>query len=249
MLDEGASVPFAEGRYVLRILAPALMLSLLCSLSASTVDAAALWTVEARTSDGSPLEAVTPGAQLVLDITLRTVDSTAAGLAGSVNTYDPAVVAPNVAETVVASEVLVASATGPGSGLGGLSNIRGDTLPLQEEAISGVGVEFEFFSGTTIELTAEDGTLDQGVLTGAVGDPQFRVVMDVIGMPGDETTLRIGTFAEYGDLYTGVFPDPPGGIDNEVINTAVSIRIVPQPGTALLTGLGLVGMALLKGGS
>ena len=59
---------------------------------ASMASAAVTWTVDATTSDGSPLANVTVGATITLDITART-DDFALGVAGSVNNYDNTVVA------------------------------------------------------------------------------------------------------------------------------------------------------------
>ena len=63
---------------------------------------------------------------------------------------------------------------------------------------------------------------------------QFQIVYDVIG--AGTTTLRVGTFADYADAFSGAS-------DNTVTNTGVTITVVPEPGTALLMGLGLAGLA------
>ena len=74
-------------------------------------------------------------------------------------------------------------------------------------------------------LTGGDGTAEAA---------QFQIVYNVIG--AGSTPLSIGTFAAYADAYSGAS-------DNTVNNTSVAITVVPEPGTALLMGLGLAGLA------
>ncbi len=218
----------------------------------STALALATWTVDATTSDGSPLDAVTQGAQVILDITLRTTDF-GLGLAGSVNDYDPSVVTLNAAESAISESILVGIGTGPGTGLGGLFNIHsaGGGAPFAEQEVFVglgnpvfVGYESEFFGGIRLTPTAGNGSLDQGIVTGTAGDPQFRIVMDVVGAPGDTTTMNVGTYVRYLDAYCGNV-DCEFGVSNS-INTSVSITIVPEPSTALLIGLGLAGLGMRR---
>ena len=85
-------------------------------MPSSAALASATWTVTATTGDGSPLNAVTLGTTLILDIKLET---SAAGemvaTAGSVNNYDTAVVSVDAGASTVAADLLFATII-PGGG-------------------------------------------------------------------------------------------------------------------------------------
>jgi hypothetical protein len=202
-------------------------------LSASTAFAAATWTVSASTNGGGGLGALQVGDQIILDITLRTDDS-AFALAGSVNNYDNTVVGFNAAGSAVSATVL-AQVCFPSFGcVNGLANQVPVPIPLQENAV-GPGVEVEYLAALAISAALGDGSVDEGIVTGVAGDAQFRIVFNALA-PGT-TTLNVGTFAAYLDGYTGT-------VDTLVNNPAgVTVTVVPEPGTALLMGLGLAGLA------
>lgn len=201
-------------------------------LSASTAFAQANWSVSASTSDGSSLDAVTPGAQIILDITLRTTDF-AFGIAGSVNNYDNSIVGLDAAASLISASVLNQVCV-PGVGcFGGLSNSVGNPIVFAERAV-GPGVEAEFLAAVSTNQAGGTGTTDPGVESGVTGDPQFQIVYTALA-PGS-TQFQIGTYAEYLDGYTG----SASSVSN---NTTLDITVVPEPGTALLMGLGLAGLA------
>ena len=217
-----------------RLFAALIAGALAVCLSASSAWGAAAWIVQASGSDGSAISELTPGSQLILDITLRTTDG-ALGLAGSVNGYDPSVLSLNASQSLIPTSVLD-QVCFPGAGcFGGLQNQVGTSIPLQERAV-GPGVEVEFFAGVALSPAGGDGSIDPGAATGIPGDPQFRIVFDVIGF--FPTTLQIGTFAEYLDAYIGTE-------DSLVENASIEFFVIPEPGTALLLGMGLVGLASL----
>lgn len=202
-------------------------------LSASTAFAQATWTVDASTSDGSALTGVTPGAQIILDITLRTSDF-GFGIAGSVNSYDNTIVGLDAASSLLSPSVLNAFCSSPTTCFGGIVNQVGGAITFQERTSTGPGPEAEFFSGVSLSQAGGQGQLDPGVVTGVAGDPQFRVVFNALA-PGT-TTLQIGTFEAFQDAYIGSASDVAN-------NTSLQITVVPEPGTALLMGLGLAGLA------
>jgi len=204
-------------------------------LGVSTASAGVIFTADATTSDGAPLLAVTQGSQVIIDITVRKTDP-AYALVASANNYDNTVLAFNASSSVI-SESLFNQVCLPTFGcFGGLTNLVGTNYPLEEVA-AGPGVEVEFFAGLTISPPTEDGSVDPGVITGIAGDPQFRLVFDVISpRPVFATTINIGTFIEYFDSYSGVD-------DYNVTNTSVTIASVPEPTTALLLGFGLAALS------
>ena len=195
--------------------------------------AGVIYTASATTSDASPLSAVTPGAKIIIDITVRT-DDFALGVAGSVNNYDNTVVGLDAAGSTIAATVFNAFCFPSAGCFNGLTNQVGGAITFQENAV-GPGVESEFLAALGLAAAGGNGSIDEG-LGGVAGAPQFQVVFDAIGAPGTSTTLDIGTFAAYLDGYTGT-------VDSNATNTSVAITIVPEPGTALLMGLGLAGLA------
>ena len=123
-------------------------------LSVSTASAGVIFTADATTSDGAPLLAVTPGSQVIIDITVRKTDP-AYALSASANNYDNTVLSFNAASSVI-SESLFNQVCLPTLGcFGGLTNLVGINDPL-EEVPAGPGVEVEFFAGVTISPPVDD---------------------------------------------------------------------------------------------
>ena len=190
--------------------------------SASTAFASATWTVTA-TASGGDLNAMASGDTLTLDIKLETnLPGEMIAIAGSVNNYDTSVVSVNAGASTVAANLLFAfiiPGTGSFNGVANLESVVADT------SVQGPGQEDTFLSVLGTAGAGGDGTSESA---------QFQIVYNVIG--AGTTTLRIGTFADYADAFSGAN-------DNVVNNTAVTITVVPEPGTALLMGLGLAGLA------
>jgi len=217
-------------RFFISILATVAMLAV-----APSAFAALTYTTSTTTSDGSPLTAVTPGAQITIDITMRTSDF-ALGLAGSVNDYDGTVVALNTGASSIADRLFVSVCytADPASCFNGLTNGI-TTFSESFNSVAG-GLEAEFFSVVGLTVALGQGDQDTGVSGVQDGGPQMQIVFDAIGAAGSSTTIDIGTFDLYQDAYSGT-------VDSISNNTSVTITIVPEPGTALLMGLGLLGLA------
>lgn len=202
--------------------------------SASAAFASATWSVSASTGDGSPLNAVTPGTTVTLDITLTmSAPGEMFGISGSVNDYDRGVVTPNAGASTIASQLLYATCIPTYGCFNGVSNLESG-LRVQS-GVEGPGAEDTFLSILSTSAVGGDGTQDSIGL----GTPnQFSIVYDVVGAPGASTVLRVGTFEDYADAFAGLS-------DDIVNNTSVEITIapIPEPGTALLMGLGLAGLA------
>ena len=197
--------------------------TILSLLAASTSFASSTWTVTATTGDGSPLSAVTPGTTLTLEVKLTTsAPLEMIATAGSVNNYDTAVLSVDAAASTVAADLLFETIIPTVGSFNGISNLESGVADTSEQ---GPGQEDTFLSVLGTAGAGGDGTAEAA---------QFQIVYNVIG--AGTTTLRVGTFANYADAFSGAS-------DNTVTNTGVTITVVPEPGTALLMGLGLAGLA------
>lgn len=196
--------------------------------------------VDAST-DGSSLSALEVGDQVVLDVTVRTTELQSLSLEASVHDYDSSIVSLDAGSSLLSTSLFSAFCAPDNSFcFGGIANLEGQTDPLEEETF-GPGVRSNFFLGVTATLTADTGAIDPGVVTGATGDPQFRLVFTAIA-PGT-TTLRVGVDPAYGGIYFSGLP----GADDSVTNAALTVTVVPEPAAALLLGLGLAGLARSRG--
>ena len=190
--------------------------------SASTAFASATWSVSA-TASGGDLNAMAVGDTLTLDIKLETsAPLELIAIAGSVNNYDASVVSVNSGASTVASQLLFEIIIPTVGSFNGITNLESG---VSDTSVQGPGQEDTFLSVLGTAGAGGDGTAESA---------QFQIVYNVIG--AGTTTLRIGTFADYADAFSGAS-------DNVVNNTGVTITVVPEPGTALLMGLGLAGLA------
>lgn len=99
-------------------------------------------------------------------------------------------------------------------------------------------------NGASLSIFDGDGTLEDGVDGNPIasGDVHFRLqfVAQSLGLTGTESTpvtLEIGT-GFFGNAAIG-----EGGQQLDFDNDSLTLTIVPEPGTSLLVGLGLVGLA------
>ena len=194
--------------------------TLLSLLAASTAFASSTWTVVA-TASGGDLNAMTIGDTLTLEVKLETsAPGEMIATAGSVNNYDTGVVSVDAGASTVAADLLFAIII-PGTGsFNGVANLESGVSDTSEQ---GPGQEDTFLSVLGTAGAGGDGTAEAA---------QFTIVYNVIG--AGTTTLRVGTFADYADAYSGAS-------DNVVNNTEVTIT-VPEPTSvaASLAGLASV---------
>ena len=193
--------------------------------------AGVIYTAFAQTSDGAPTSAITPGSEILIDVTVRT-DDFAIFVAASANGYDNTLI--RFRREFSAAPIFGARDEPTDSYYGAIYNQWSGALPVAERPF-GPGVEVEFLAALGLAPAQGDGSQDPGVITGVPGDPQFRLVFEWIGTAGT-TTIDIGSFAEYGDGYLGT-------VDDRTTNTRILLTAIPEPTTPLLLGLGLVGLA------
>ncbi len=191
-----------------------------------SAQAAATWSVVPFLPDGP---ASTVGSTIVFDITLTTTGPELLGISGSANAYDSNVVAPATIGHTIASELLHQVCFPSAGCFNGVANFESGLRV--ESGVEGPGNEATFVSILSVTPATGDGSLDGGA--------QFSIVFDIFG--GGATQIRFGTYADYGDAYAG-----GDGVVNNVEFTIVvadgQVIITPEPGTALLLGLGLLGL-------
>ena len=160
-----------------------------------------------------------PGELVTIDIYVETTAPEAIALGLRVANYDPAQFT-NMTVTIAPSVIFD---FGPGSGFGGLSN----AATPGEEAPGGPRPDWSvnLFQGVSLAPAASAG-------------PAHFQVQFLAGFVGF-AVLDIGALAEYGDVY--------GGGDG-IANNAVLVFGMPEPGTATLLGLGLLGLANTRRG-
>jgi len=199
-------------------------------LAAST--AGALVTV---TATGAPAGQVGAGDLITLDIRLSaTPGQSIQGLGLSVHGYGSN--ASFVSGAAVGS-YLNSVCIGAGSCFGGLANVagaaNGTQRTLAQNSIGAFGPRVQFaLSASGSPIAA--GTADQG-LDNVAGSTMFRVTLQIA--PGaTDFTLFVDS------SYQGDLVNLPAGAVEEAVGQSFLI-VVPEPGTALLMGLGLAGLA------
>ena len=194
--------------------------TLLSLLAASTSFASSTWTVVA-TASGGDLNAMAIGDTITLEVKLETsAPGEMIATAGSVNNYDTAVVSVDAGVSTVAADLLFETIIPSVGSFNGISNLESG---VADTSVQGPGQEDTFLSVLGTAGAGGDGTAEAA---------QFTIVYNVIG--DGTTTLRIGTFADYADAFSGAS-------DNNVNNTEVTIT-VPEPTSvaASLAGLASV---------
>lgn len=181
--------------------------------------------------EGSTNLVLNPGQEVTIGIRLS--GGTAVyGLGASAYGYNESVIDFVTGSSVASINHAVAiPAVGAFSGLGNVL-----TNPLGETSIGANGNRVLIFNGVGLVAT-NTNALDPG-LNGAVGgnDAQIRLTFRA-GSVGGLTVINIGTgYAGDGEVGAG------GSLDQTAL-TQISVSVIPEPGTALLMGLGLAGLA------
>lgn len=206
---------------------------------ASTASATVLFVATAGSASGNPLDALAPGDLITIDIRIASTGSPAvAGIGAAIFGYDSGVVE-FVSGSAVASVLHDQCLPGIGC-FNGLDNQVAGTLS-ERQVTTGTFPEpyVQIFNGVSTTARAGTGLQDPG-LDGVVGagDAQFRATFRI----GNGTTsFSIGTNSV--DPILGNAVVVAGGAIEDAVNASIQVSVIPEPGGALLLGLGLAGMA------
>ena len=177
-----------------------------------------------------------PGDQITFDIAARNDGTPINGLGVSAVGYDASGLA-FVSGSGVAQ--LFADICIPGSGcFGGLDGSQAVVGALSESFNTGV-LNVQIFEHISLTPATSTGVDDWGT-SGIPGEAQARIVFDVMGVGSfqQDGTIAIGAFFELGDVLI---------LHTTEFGTVETVWVVPEPSTALLMGLGLLGLGKARG--
>ena len=201
-------------------------------LAASVGSAATSFDIlSTETSLGSPLSGLQPGETVTISLRI-TGGVDVYGLGASAYGYDESVIDFQSGQSVASiNHATCIPSFGCFTGLSNQPSAQTHT----ETAIGASGNRVQIFNGVGLSATAYN-PLDTG-LDGVVGGNGAQVRITFVATGAGSAVINIGTG------YNGDGEVLGGGVTNTNINTAVEVTVVPEPGTALLMGLGLAGLA------
>jgi hypothetical protein len=130
----------------------------------------------------------------------------------------------------------------------GLANVR--TAPEElwfVDNFNPQALRTSLFAGASLSPKSADGSFDMGIGGGLVSDGDVHFQVSFLASPdiaaGIQTiTLNFGTDASVGAVAIGA-----DGVHLPFSNDSYTLNMIPEPGTALLMGLGLAGLAAAGG--
>lgn len=176
---------------------------------------------------GADSATVLPGEEFTIDIVITNPTlTTLNGLGASVSEFGTNEFVSGEAVANYFNAICVA----PGTCFGGLTNLAGGALEVS--SIPGFGERVQIALSAGLVPVTSDGGFDQG-LDNVEGTTQFTVTFTAV----ESAEIQIGTSFQ-GD---GVILADGSSI--QATGDTFSLTVVPEPGTALLMGLGLAGLA------
>lgn len=130
----------------------------------------------------------------------------------------------------------------PGFGGLGPNIVSGPTRIFTTNNLRPEFVRHQLFGGINFSGTTADGQIDTGIGGGSIasGDVHFQITFtnQRTQIAAEDITLSFGTNIDMGAVAVG-----NGGAILPFNNASVNLTVIPEPGTALLMGIGLAGLA------